>query len=509
MHRQKIHIQCNRKDRMRADVVDLVHSIIISEFGGLEKNILIVVGGPGGTGKSTFSQELSEVLDDSSVVRLDDYKKPRQARASMNIFGAHPNANRMELMIQHFQLLSQGKSIEKPVYNYDTGEADSTESFTPGKYVILDGEVSTYREFEPYIDFSIFIDSDWQTQLHTRLVRDLDEKNYDKDKAINTFLHSNIREFEEYGASSKNMADVHIYCESDYRLTLESMSDKLYAKYNSLLGGEYTRVGLKGLVLAVTTPFAEDGSVDKGAFVEHLQYLYDMGVHRILLGSFSGEFYLLTHNERIEMLVAASRYFPGYITYNVTSFSLLESVEHIHVAEEMGADGVFALPPLVPVGIADSVLVRYFRQLHEAAESNNLTMTIYNTPICTQNTINKSIMRELPEVYVADSSFESDLLSVSDKYLCGGDRRIYRSYTQGGIGFVSGAAGADPELFRNMEIAMTLYEKDPQAGAELQKQIDSIIYRLGEGGTINHKILKSAVSKYLPGYPHGTRSPYV
>ena len=507
MHKQKIHIQCSRKDRMRADVVELVHSIIISEFEEVEKTILIVVGGPGGTGKSTFSLELSEVLGNSAVVRLDDYKVPRQTRAALNIFGAHPKANQMDLISKHFQSLSQGESIEKPVYNYTTGEADSTEIFTPGKYVILDGEVSTYSEFEPYIDFSIFIDSDWQTQLHTRIVRDLDEKNYDKDKAISTFLHSNIREFEEYGASSKNMADVHIYCESDYRLTLESLSDRLYAKYSSLFGGEYSRVGLKGLVLAVTTPFGSDGKVDKGAFVAHLQYLYDLGVHRILLGGYSGEFYLLTHNERIELLVAASRYFPGYITYNVTSFSLFESVEHIHVAEDMGADGVFALPPLVPVVIADSVLVRYFSQLYEAAASNNLTMTVYNTPICTQNTINKSILRELPEVYVADSSFESDLLSVSKKYLCGEDRRISESYAQGGIGFVSGAAGADPQLFLSLEEAILTQNSQPVA--DLQREVDSIIYRLGEGGTINHKMLKLEVSRYLPGYPHGTRSPYV
>ncbi len=506
MHRQKIHIQCSRKDRIRADVVNIVSEIIISEFANMKDNILIVVGGPGGTGKSTFSRELSGALKNSSILRLDDYKISRSTRASLNIFGAHPQANEMELLAKHFDMLSRGESIEKPVYNRDTGVADSVEEFSPKKYVILDGEVSTYSDFSNLIDFSIFIDSDWQTQLHTRISRDLNDRNYDKEKAIATFLHSNIREYEEYGASSKNFADIHLYCESDYRLTLESMSDDIYKKYKSLFNGEFLRVGLRGFVLGITTPFAADGRVDKGAFVDHLHYLHEMGVHRILLGGGAGEFNLLTHNERIELLVAASRYFPGYITYNVTSFSLFESIEHVKVAEEMGADGVFALPPLTPVAIADSVIKKYFLQLYEAAASNNLTMMISNNPLCTPNTINKSIMRELPEVYLKDSMRESDLYLVTDKYFCGEDRRIVESCKNNGIGFISGAANAVPELYLRLETA--LREKNKEVCNKLQNEITGLQYSLGEGGIVTHKKIKMEISKYMPGYPIGARSPY-
>ena len=506
MHRQKIHIQCGRKDRIRADVVNVISSIIVSEFQSMKENVLIVVGGPGGTGKSTFSKELSEALDNSDVLRLDDYKVSRSTRASLNIYGAHPRANNMELLAEHFHMLSRGESIEKPVYNRDTGVSDSIEIFNPRKYVILDGEVSTYSDFSSLIDFSIFIDSDWQTQLHTRISRDLDDRNYDKEKAIATFLHSNIREYEEYGASSKNYADIHLYCESDYRLTLESLSDEMYNKYKPLFNGEFLRVGLRDFVLGITTPFAADGSVDKGAFVEHLHYLHEIGVYRILLGGASGEFSLLTHDERLELLVAASRYFPGYITYNVTSFSLFESIEHIKVAEEMGADGVFALPPLTPVAIADSVIKKYFIQLYEAAASNNLTMMISNNPLSTPNIINKSIMKDLPEVYIKDSMRESDLYLVTDKYFCGEDRRIVESCNNGGIGFISGAANAVPELYLQLEAA--LRKKDKESCEQLQNEIINLQYSLGEGGIVTHKKIKMEISKYMPGYPIGSRSPY-
>ena len=506
MHRQKVHIRCSKKDRVRADVVNVIYSIITSEYQKSLGTVLIVIGGPGGTGKSSFSKELVEVLGDASIVRLDDYKISRRVRASLNIYGAHPDANEMELLAEHFEMLGKGLSIEKPVYNRDTGVADKTEIFTPKKYVILDGEVSTYKEFEKYIDFSIFIDSDWQTQLQTRLGRDLEDKNYDKEKAIATFLHSNIREFEAYGAATKNSADIHLYCESDYRLTLESMSEPLFVKFGSLLGGEYTRVGLKGLLLDIATPFSKDGSIDQGAFVEHLQYLHEIGVSRIFLGGYAGEFYLLTNKERFELLVAAARYFPGFISYNVTSLSLKEAKEKVQIAEELGADSVFALPPLAPVGIADSALERYYKELYEVADLGNMSMIISNSPRCSTNTLNKSVLKKLPKLYFKDGNRDSSLLNCSKKYLCGYDSRIAESVEKGGIGFITGASNAYPQLYLDMEEAITL--NDNSHIEVLQNLINERFFELGEGGSIIHEKIKRAVSLYLPGYPSRSRSPY-
>ena len=76
-------------------------------------------------------------------------------------------------------------------------------------------------------DFSIFIDAHWRTQLHTRIERDILERGYTPRKAIETFLHSNLLEFETYGASSKNWADVHLHCDAQYRLTAAAICSTL------------------------------------------------------------------------------------------------------------------------------------------------------------------------------------------------------------------------------------------------------------------------------------------
>ena len=501
MPRQKIHIESNKKDRARIDVLEIIKNIIEAEFTNPDDINLIAVGGPGGTGKSTFCSALAQKMgDDSVVLTLDDYKTPRSVRQELNIFGAHPKANEMELISEHFKRLKLGESIEKPLYNPERGKSDTAVFFRPRRYVFIDGEVSTYREFMPYIDFSIFIDSDWRTQLRTRINRDIEERNYDKDKAIATFLYSNVREFEEFGASSKNTADIHLYCESDYRLTLESMSKELYSKYKLLFKGLYTKVGLKGFVLAVLTPFTEKGDVDYEAFVDHLQYLYRSGVHRVLIGGMTGEFYKMTMQERRDLLATACRYFPGYILYNVSELSLRSTLRQIEFADDLGADGIVAMSPFVPSAISDDEMVGYFKELVAVAEKAELPFVIYNNPACNYNVVTEAVLNRLPAgIYLKDSSRGEDLQGRSKHYFCGEDRRIEKSLLGGAEGFISGAANGRPEVYVELEKAYfagdmdVLYAKQAEIGkyvAGLQKSNDDFL-----------RSLRMEVQEYLSEYP--------
>lgn len=500
MPRQKIHIESNKKDRARIDVLEIIRKIIEAEFAGDETVILIAVGGPGGTGKTSFCSALADKMgDDSVVLTLDDYKTPRRVRQELNIFGAHPKANEMELICEHLKRLKLGESIQKPLYNPERGKSDTAVFFRPRKFVFIDGEISTYHEFMSYIDFSIFIDSDWRTQLRTRISRDIEERNYDKEKAIATFLYSNIKEFEEYGASSKNNADIHLYCESDYRLTLESMSKDLYNKYDSLFAGLYTRVGLHSFILAVLTPFTGEGRVDYEAFVDHLQYLYRLGVHRVLVGGMTGEFFRLTMQERRELLATACRYFPGYILYNITELSVKSSLRQIELAEDLGADGVAALPPLAPCGVREEEMITYFAELAAAARDVDLPLMIYNNPACCSNAVTGNVLKEFPELYIKDSAPDDELAGKSIRYFCGDDLRIDKAVLGGGLGFVSGAANGNPELYLELEKACAA--EDTEKIRECQQKINEYIagLRQEEGNVCNN--LRAMVKKYLPVYP--------
>jgi uridine kinase len=63
-------------------------------------------------------------------------------RQKQNLFGAHPNANEMDLILSHLKTLKQNQSIKKPIYNAASGKADTTKTFKPARFVIVEGEVA-------------------------------------------------------------------------------------------------------------------------------------------------------------------------------------------------------------------------------------------------------------------------------------------------------------------------------------------------------------------------------
>lgn len=68
--------------------------------------------------------KLAERLGNAAVLTLDDYKTQREERAAKNIYGAHPEANNLDLILEHLQALLAGKAVEKPVYRREAGKAD-------------------------------------------------------------------------------------------------------------------------------------------------------------------------------------------------------------------------------------------------------------------------------------------------------------------------------------------------------------------------------------------------
>ncbi len=205
----------------------VVADIICRYFEGSIGPQLIAVGGAGGTGKSTFSKKLAILLGNSNVLRLDDYKTPRDFRKELGIFGPHPKANEMELIAEHLAMIKSDISINKPIYCSEFGRAIKTEKYSPKKFNIIEGEVATYKEFSDIIDLHIFIDAALNTQLQTRITRDVKSRGYSMEKALATFKGSNIDEFKKYGASTKDWADIVLFCDNTYSLTIQEFSPSL------------------------------------------------------------------------------------------------------------------------------------------------------------------------------------------------------------------------------------------------------------------------------------------
>ena len=497
MHKYKTHVALKNGAHRAPEQV--VAELLQALFGERKSPILVAIGGPGGTGKTSFAKALAALLDGASVLRLDDYKTSRAFRAERKIFGPHPEANKLELLKDHLVELRAGRSFRRPVYDRETGEALESMRYEPARFNILEGEVATYRDLRELVDFSIFIDSDWKTQLRTRVERDVGDRGYDCKKAISTFLQSNLREFSEYGAESKKWADLHIYCDEDYHLEIESVADALFDGYRELFAAEYAEVGLKGLIVPVLTPFGGDGSIDQRAFIRHLDFLAHHGVHRIMVNGTTAEFYSLLPDERKLLFKLARRYFPGLVVLHAGGTGLAQNRIEVQWANEFGADAVAALPPIYPAGLSAAGIIDYFCALEAACE---VPFILYNFPKHCGNAITPEILKAVPHFGIKDSARNLALLEHSPRYFMGSSTHVFEPVQMGAAGFVCATANVRPEIYSAME--QLVVDAKVSEAAVLQEEILAYSAPFSAGGV---PLLKQALAQKLAGYPTAVRTP--
>lgn len=63
----------------------------------------------------------------------------------------------------------------------------------------------------------------------------------------------------------------------------------------------------EGIYTPVITPFFDDGSINFESFSQHVKYLKDAGVHGLMIGGTTGEYYVETLEERLELLSTARK----------------------------------------------------------------------------------------------------------------------------------------------------------------------------------------------------------
>ncbi|MGY8872630.1 MAG: dihydrodipicolinate synthase family protein, partial [Pseudomonadales bacterium] len=57
---------------------------------------------------------------------------------------------------------------------------------------------------------------------------------------------------------------------------------------------EYQMINFEGVYTPVITPFGNDYKIDYDAYVAHVQYLQASGVHGLMIGGTTGEYYVET-----------------------------------------------------------------------------------------------------------------------------------------------------------------------------------------------------------------------
>jgi 4-hydroxy-tetrahydrodipicolinate synthase len=250
---------------------------------------------------------------------------------------------------------------------------------------------------------------------------------------------------------------------------------------------------ISGLVIPVPTPFTENGAVDFGAFLAHLDWLGECGVRNLLVNGTTGEFFSLSPAEQLQLLQMARENWDGVLIAHTGSPVLFQCMETVRSAEGEGADFVAALPPFYFAGAPADGLVCWFNEL---AESTELPLILYNFPKHTGNPLTPEILAQVAHYGMKDSSADLALIPATPRYFVGGDRKISAAYAAGAKGFVSGSANIDPLPYLRIEQDQSL---------ENQAAVDAVNARTN--GPFAIARIKQALSEIIPGYPPHVRPP--
>ncbi|MDH1551383.1 MULTISPECIES: dihydrodipicolinate synthase family protein [Pseudomonas] len=134
----------------------------------------------------------------------------------------------------------------------------------------------------------------------------------------------------------------------------------------------------EGIYTPAITPLAADGSIDKAAFAEVLEYLVEAKIHGVIIGGSTGEYYAHTAQERIELAAQAKDVLNGRLPLIVGTGGIRteDAVAFAQHAKEIKADALLVGTP--PYALPTQQEIALHVKAVDAAAG--LPIMLYNYP---------------------------------------------------------------------------------------------------------------------------------
>ena len=191
--------------------------------------LVIGIAGGSGSGKTTVVNAITQELNAKRVVVIpqDSYYKDSsdlsdEEKRAHNF--DHPDAIDWELLCQQLSELKKGRTIQQPVYSFETFLRESvTIETAPAPILLVDGIFSFYfEEIRNLFDLKVYIDADVDVRLSRRILRDMNVRHRPLEYIIDQYFTKVKPMHEVYVEPYKKYADIIIphnrNDENDFRI---------------------------------------------------------------------------------------------------------------------------------------------------------------------------------------------------------------------------------------------------------------------------------------------------
>ena len=167
---------------------------------------IICVAGGSGSGKSFVARRIAEKLG-AKILAVDDYIIPEKIVKGSN--WDLPECWDLKLLDANLKDFLEGKSFEKPIYDFTGNDVLKREVFESGGKVVVEGLYSLYGPLMAHTDYSIFVDCSEDVRLGRVIKRDLSERAGRNEAEIVKQWRDTIQPmFLEYVESQRGDADL-------------------------------------------------------------------------------------------------------------------------------------------------------------------------------------------------------------------------------------------------------------------------------------------------------------
>ncbi|MDO4545032.1 MAG: 4-hydroxy-tetrahydrodipicolinate synthase [Bacillota bacterium] len=152
----------------------------------------------------------------------------------------------------------------------------------------------------------------------------------------------------------------------------------------------------EGVIVPLVTPFHADESIDFDGYKKIIDYVIEGGMHGILVGGSTGEYHMMSLEERKELIKKGCEFAAGRVPVmaGTGEYTAKETIELTNYAADCGATWGLVLPPFYQQ-TSEEGIYQFFKEI---ADNSKIGIVIYHNPGATNVELSPDFIVRLAQI---------------------------------------------------------------------------------------------------------------